>query len=196
MSKAQATRQRIIQQAAEIFNQNGYAGTSLSEIMKATGLQKGGIYNHFGSKEELALAAFDFAVEQLQQRYQEALRGKRHAPQRLKAIVEAFCSIIGNPPIKGGCPLLNTAIDSDDTHPILRARTQEAMDRWRGMIVKIVNLGIKKGEIQSSVSADHTATILISVLEGALMMSKLYGDHSHLHRATQHLFGYIDSLES
>lgn len=61
MSKAEETKEKIIKQAAQLFNQYGYAGSSMSDIMRATRLQKGGIYNHFQSKQELALAAFDFA---------------------------------------------------------------------------------------------------------------------------------------
>ena len=194
MSKAQATRTRIIEKSAEVFNQYGYAGSSISDIMQATGLQKGGIYNHFRSKDELALAAFDFAVEQLELRYAKALRGKRHSLTRLKVVVETFCLVVENPPIKGGCPLLNTAIESDDTHPALCVHTQKAMDRWRGMITKIVNLGVKKGEIKADVDADAIATIIISVLEGALMMSKLYSDFTHLNRGKQHLFHYLETM--
>ena len=61
MSKAQQTKARIVRQAAELFNQKGYAGSSIADVMQATGLKKGGIYNHFKSKDELALAAFDYA---------------------------------------------------------------------------------------------------------------------------------------
>ncbi len=192
MSKALQTRAKIIQQAANLFNQKGYAGSSLSDIMQATGLQKGGIYNHFSSKEELALAAFDFAVKQVKQRYLKALRGKRHAIEKLKAMVETFSTAIDELPIKGGCPLLNTAVESDDTHPALRARAQQAMDEWRQMIRRIVEAGMEKGEIQPLTAPDTVATIFIATLEGALMMTKLYGEPVHLKRATEHLIGYAE----
>jgi AcrR family transcriptional regulator len=55
MSKGEETKAKILHQAAELFNQQGYAGSSISDIMRVTGLQKGGIYNHFSSKDELAL---------------------------------------------------------------------------------------------------------------------------------------------
>ena len=194
MSKAKITRQRIIQEAADIFNQYGYAGSSISDVMKATGLKKGGIYNHFSSKEELAFAAFDYAQGLLQQRYSQALKSKRHANQRLKTIVETFCDVIKNPPLKGGCPLLNTAVESDDTHPGLRVRAQKAMDGWKSMLIKVIQLGIKKSEINDYVDAQASAIIFISILEGALMMSKLYDDRTHLDVAKKHLFDYIDSI--
>ena len=62
MNKGEMTRQRIIEEAAPIFNQRGYAGCSMQDVMEATGLEKGGIYRHFESKEELAAEAFKYAI--------------------------------------------------------------------------------------------------------------------------------------
>lgn len=193
MSKGEETKTRILQQAAELFNQQGYAGSSIADIMRVTGLQKGGIYNHFKNKDELALQAFDFAVACVGQHTKAVLRTKRHAVERLLGIIEVFRSFVDNPPIKGGCPLLNTAVESDDTHPILRERTQQGMNSWRRLICLIIEKGIDKGEIRSGVDADEVATIMIATLEGALMMSKLYGDAIHMQRAVNHLNNYIKS---
>jgi TetR/AcrR family transcriptional regulator, transcriptional repressor for nem operon len=194
MSKAQVTRDFIIQQAAEVFNQQGYQGASMSDIMEATHLKKGGIYNHFQSKDELALAAFDYAVGQVRQCYAVALRGKRHALDRLQAIVETFCATAESPPIKGGCPLLNTAIESDDTHPALRDHAQQAMTHWQNMICKVIRGGIQRQELRADTDSETVSTILISSLEGALMMSQLYGDRIHLERTKSHLLRYIRTL--
>lgn len=193
MSKGEETKEKILQQAAELFNQQGYAGSSISDIMRVTGLQKGGIYNHFKSKDDLALQAFDFAIAQLRQHYLAATHSKRHAIERLQAIIGVFRSNIDNPLIKGGCPLLNTAVESDDAHPALRQRTQQAMNSWRNLFYRILQKGIEKGEIRSIVDADEVTTIIISTLEGAAMMSKLYGDSIHLERAINHLTHYIES---
>ena len=61
MTKGEQTRQRLVAEAAGLFNRQGYEGSSMQDIMQATGLQKGGIYRHFGTKEELAQEAFDYA---------------------------------------------------------------------------------------------------------------------------------------
>lgn len=193
MSKGEETKEKILQQAAELFNQQGYAGSSISDIMRVTGLHKGGIYNHFKSKDELALQAFDYASAQIKQRYRVAIRSKRHAVERLQAIIGIFRSNIDNPVIKGGCPLLNTAVESDDAHPALRERTQQAMNSWRDLLCRIIQEGIKNGEICSTVDVDEVTTIIISMLEGAVMMSKLYGDSIYLERAIHHLTNYIES---
>jgi AcrR family transcriptional regulator len=194
MSKAQETRDRIIQQAAELFSLRGYAGSSMSDVMQATGLQKGGIYNHFKSKDELALAAFDYAHQLVSQRYQASLRGKRHAVDRLLSMLELYEQFLANPPLPGGCPILNTAVESDDTHPALRDRVQRALDAWRNLIHRIVQKGCDRGEIGSSTNPEQVSTVLIALLEGAIMMSKLYEDPIYLQRAIGHLKEYVRSL--
>ena len=87
--KGEQTRQRIVERAAPVFNQRGYAGTSLAELIAATGLEKGGIYNHFASKDELALAAFDHAVSLLVGRNAAAQVG-HEGLDRLTALIAAF----------------------------------------------------------------------------------------------------------
>ncbi len=191
MSKAQATKAHIIEQAATLFNQQGYAGASMSDLMRVTGLQKGGIYNHFRSKDELALGAFTFAVERIQQQFRGALWGKRHAVDRLMAILDVYDHFLSDPPVQGGCPILNTAVESDDTHPALREQAQLAMDSWRSLIERIVAKGIARGELQPTADGQTAATILIATIEGGIMLSKLYDDPAHLERALHHLKTYV-----
>jgi AcrR family transcriptional regulator len=192
MGKGDETRGRIIERATEVFNCQGYFGASMSDIMRATGLNKGGIYNHFESKEELALESFDYAMGLIQRRMSEAVESKESAADRLLAIISETFELAEDRPFPGGCPLLNTAVESDDAHPVLRDRAREAMDRWRGRIRNVVEEGKKKKEIRASVNGDRLATIIISTLEGAIMMSKLYGDIAHMRRAVDHLTEYIE----
>lgn len=194
MSKGEQTRERILAQAAGLFNQQGYFGASLADIMHETGLEKGGIYNHFASKEQLALEAFDYAVSILDRRLRLALAGKTHAVDRLLATLSYFQSYAEeDPPLAGGCPILNTAIEADDAHPALRARARSAMDTLRSTIQRIITKGIARQEIRPDVDADTFATLLIATLEGALMMTRLYNDPVHMHRAVKHMTEYIQT---
>jgi len=188
---SEETKAKIIQISADLFNTKGYSGTSISDIMEATGLKKGGIYNHFKSKEELALAAFDYAFQQISIRTLKVWKKHSNAKDRLLAIVANFSSYIDKPPISGGCPILNTAIDSDDTHPALQKKALEAMNSWRSLICRITEKGIAKGEINPRTNPDEVASVIICTVEGSIMMSKLYRDSIHLDRAIQHLSQYI-----
>ena len=193
MSKGEQTRERILARSAQLFNRQGYFGASLADIMRETGLEKGGIYNHFNSKEQLALEAFDYVFEQLQQRIRRALAGKYNAVERLLAIVSYFQELLEDPVLVGGCPILNTSIEADDAHPGLRDRARGAMDNLRGTIQRIINKGIERHEIRPEVDADACATVFIATLEGAIMLSKLYQDTVHMQRAAEHLRWYIET---
>ena len=194
MSKGEQTRERVLAQAAEVFNQRGFFGASLSDLMQATGLQKGGIYNHFESKEALALEAFDYALARIEQCLREALANKPAARDRLLAMVDVMQNNIENPPVPGGCPILNTAIESDDAHPVLRDRARHAMDQWRATIGRIIAKGINKGELRPEIDADEVASLIIATLEGGIMLSKLYNDPVHVRRSAAHMSTYIEQL--
>src|SRR3979411_2837595 len=93
MSKGEQTKQEIVQKAAPLFNQQGYEGTSLSDLMDATGLQKGGIYRHFSSKEDLAAEAFDYSWEKA---VSGSLDGVAEVPDsldRLKKMIANFVEL-------------------------------------------------------------------------------------------------------
>ena len=194
MSKAVHTRDRIIEQAAQLFNQQGFAGVSLSALMAATGLKKGGIYNHFASKDELAIAAFHYSVQLASQRQFAAMRSQRQADKRLRVMVETFVDSFDEISAWGGCPLMNTALDSDDAHPQLREQARLAMNRWRELIEHIVQKGLDRGELAPQTQPSAVATILISVLEGALALARLEGDRTPMQHAKTHLDNYINGL--
>ena len=192
MGKGEETRERILLRAARLFNEKGYFGASLADVMSVTGLQKGGLYNHFESKENLALEAFDFAVNLIGRRLEQALAGKKHAADRLLAILSVFRNYTVDPPVPGGCPVMNTAIEADDAHPALRARARAAMDNLRGLFRRILSKGIERKEIRSAVDPELAATLFIACLEGGIMLSKLYNDPVHVRRVTDYLVRYVD----
>ena len=192
MGKGTETRERIIARAAEIFNVDGYAGTAISDIMRATGLEKGGIYRHFSSKDALALAAFDYAAGQVRQRVAASLAGSPTAVATLLGFVAVFRSYAHNPPVVGGCPILNTAIESDDTNPALARRAAAVIDEWRSLIRTTVVQGIARGEIRSEIDGDALALLMIATLEGAVMLARLLRDAAPLEQAANHLCNHIE----
>jgi len=194
MSKGEETRQMILERAAPLFNQQGYAGVSLSDILHATDLKKGGIYNHFASKEQIALASFDYAWNLVQEHTRQALADKKHAVDRLYAFAAAFLDLADGSLLPGGCPIMNAAIDADDTFPALRERACNAMDVWRASLHRILKKGIERQEIRPGTEIDSFATFFISTLEGAVMLSKLYGNPVYLHHALAYVNARIDSI--
>jgi AcrR family transcriptional regulator len=194
LSKGEQTREMILQRAAQVFNRRGYFGASLADIMEATGMEKGGIYNHFSSKDDLALQAFDYAVDLVRQSFAEATRDKPHNVDRLLGVVSVFSDMSIDSPVSGGCPVLNTAVEADDAHPLLRERAQQAMDEWHNYIHRTVTRGIEKGQIRPDANPDTLATLIVATLEGAIMLSKLYGSQEHMKRAVNYLTEHLNSV--
>ena len=191
MRKGEQTRQEIIRKAAPIFNQKGYDGAALSDLMRATGLEKGGIYRHFASKEELAVAAFDYA-------WRETLDARIHDLDTIPNSVDRVRQLIANfverrGIIPGGCPLLNTAIDTDDGNSVLRERARKALAGWRDYLVQIIRAGVKAREIRAGTDAKKLATLIISSLEGAIMVYRLERDEVAMRAVRAHLENYLET---
>ncbi len=193
-TKGERTRRRIVERAAEVFNTKGYFGSSMSDLVREIGLEKGGIYNHFGSKEELALEAFDYAAGTMQERFKAALAGKQRALERLFAVVDVLGGLAEDPPVAGGCPVLNTAVESNDTHMELKERAREAMSGWLRLIGSIIKEGVRKGELRPDTDPRETASVVVATLEGAVMLSRLYDDPAYMKRSVYHLKEHLRSL--
>jgi TetR/AcrR family transcriptional regulator, transcriptional repressor for nem operon len=194
MKKGERTREHILAQSAAVFNQHGYAASSMSDLMLATKLEKGGIYNHFASKEQLALEAFDYAVALIENRFEALLEGRILAIDRLRAVMDVFLEFIHDPVLPGGCPVLNAAIEADDSNERLRERIRLVLNGWRTRIQGIVEKGVAMGELQTGTDGAQLATVMISTLEGAVMMSKVYRESSHMRIAAGFLETHIKTL--
>ena len=181
MHKGETTRQRIIEQAAPIFNQRGYAGCSMQDVMEATGLEKGGLYRHFSTKEELAAEAFRYSLERSMKLRTDNLDRSHGAVELLRSFIERFVETTSM--VRGGCPLMNTAVDADDGNPVLRGLAREAFRDWRERLAKIVREGIQSGEIRDGANPRQIANTIIAALEGAMMMSRLEGNRTALRDA-------------
>jgi TetR/AcrR family transcriptional regulator, transcriptional repressor for nem operon len=193
--KVQQTKQQIIEQAAILFNQNGYVGTSIADIMRLTGVGKSSIYRHFRDKDEIAIAAFDHTLDQIVQAVMQNVEQQDTAIDRLIGFVDTFRGFTTQPIGVGGCPILNTAIESDDTHPAMRLHVQQAVNQIRALVGSIVWLGIRQGQIAADTDVEQVSTIVFVTIEGAIMMSKLYGNDVYLDRAIAHLHQYINELQ-
>ena len=192
MNKGELTRQRIIAAAAPLFNQRGFEGCSMQDVMEAANLEKGGIYRHFANKEELAAACFEFS-------FAEAMRSRSgevdHIPNavdQLRYLVERF--VRASSTVPGGCPLMNTAIDADDGNAHLRKLALRGLRDWRSRLVRIVKGGIARGEIRPETDPVRIANVLVALLEGSLMISRMEKSPRALEDARETLEGVLDSI--
>jgi len=122
MTKAAKTRQLIIEKTSSLFNVKGYAGTSLSDMTMATGLTKGSIYGNFKNKDEVAIAVYDYNTCRITHALREETDSKESATDKLYAITNYYRTNWKRMFERGGCPILNTAIEADDNLPFLKKK--------------------------------------------------------------------------
>lgn len=194
MSKAEKTKQFIIEKTAPVFNKKGYAGTSLNDIIDQTGLTKGSIYGNFENKDEVALAAFEYNVNKVSALFKEEIQKQNTIKEKLLVYPLLYEKFLKYPFPEGGCPILNTAIEADDTHPLLRAKALSAFSNWKNAIIRLIEKGKEKKEIKKNVNAEETAIAIIALIEGGIMLTKLTGKTSYIKTITQKVIDIINDL--
>ncbi|WP_063565819.1 TetR/AcrR family transcriptional regulator [Paenibacillus sp. O199] len=192
MRKGQITKEHIIRESAALFNTKGYTGASLSEIIERCGVRKGGIYNHFESKDEIALAAFDYSVSQMLRFHSQALEGVTSSKDKLLAICGVYIDMMENNTLEGGCPLLNTAVESDDAHPLLKERAQHAMTNLLNELTQVLIQGMEQKEFRADIALEEVSSNIIAIIEGGVMLSKLYEDSKYIRHAVLHITQFMD----
>ena len=195
-SKAERTRIFIVEKTAPIFNAKGFAGTSLSDLTEATGLTKGSIYGNFENKDEVALAAFDYNFGKVTGFVKEKILAKENSIDRLLIYPQMYRNFLKIPFLRTGCPILNTATDADDTHPILKEKAAQALRFWKKSIENQVKRGIERNEIKRNANPVQIAVVMISLIEGAIMQAKVTDRSTELNIAMDYLTQVIEDLKA
>lgn len=195
ISKAEKTRQFIIEKTAPIFNAKGYAGTSLNDMTEATGLTKGSIYGNFSNKDEVAVAAFEFNLKKVNAIVERELAKESSAKQKLLVYVKVYQDFLKHPFPEGGCPVLNTAVEADDTHPLLKQKAGDAVLNWKKMVSGLIKKGIDQKEFRKGVDPEEMALAIIAMIEGATMIARVTGKAQFRTIIMQSVKKLVQSLE-
>jgi TetR/AcrR family transcriptional regulator, transcriptional repressor for nem operon len=187
-------REAILASAAPIFNRHGFAGTSIADILTATSLEKGGLYNHFASKEALAIAAFDYAWKEVNAHFARTLHGTESGAPYLHAYVNAFERYSQQPVVAGGCPLANAALDADDSLPFLQEHVREALGQVQSLVRHHVVRGVEKGHFPAGTDVEGVADFIFSALEGAMLLARGLRRADSIHHVARMLREWLTSL--
>ncbi|HEY9048322.1 MAG TPA: TetR/AcrR family transcriptional regulator [Ohtaekwangia sp.] len=172
MTKAERTRQYIIEKTAPLFNKKGFDGTSLKDLTDSTGLTKGAIYGNFADKEEIALEAFKYSMTKVREMVHLEMEDANTYKKQLIALLEFYARYVFNPPVAGGCPLLNTAVEADDHHlPMRKVVVKELLETIH-FITSLLDKGVKAGEFKKGIKTNEIAYTLFCSVEGALMFAR------------------------
>lgn len=194
ITKSENTKRLIIEKTASVFNTKGYAGTSINDLMIATGLSKGCIYGNFENKDEIALQVFDHNFAKVTQHMKERILATDSSIERLLVYPQTYKNYFRYPYLQAGCPILNTATEADDTHPKLKERAQRALGFWKTSIENQIKRGILRQEIKEETDPTEFAVIMISMIEGAFMQAKVNNHMTELKIAMSFLEKLIRNL--
>lgn len=189
LSKAEKTKEYIIERSAPLFNKKGYAGTSLSDIMEATALTKGSVYGNFENKDELAVAVYHYNFYSLRKRIAQDVRLHEKALDKLLSITNYYRNNWKQVCERGGCPILNASVEADDHLSYLKKPVQDSIKVFVKDIVYIIELGQKTKEFKRKIDPAEYAYTIITILEGAVMLLKTMNNQ-------QLLFSALDRIDA
>ncbi len=179
MTKAERTRQFIIEKAAPIFNKKGIAGTAISDIMEATKLAKGGVYGNFENKDEICLEAFNYLTKTLAAEINHGMDSQVSAKDKLFALLDFYRDRLQKNNT-GGCPILNFGTEADDTNPVIKQRVKETIQSSQNRIANTVKRGIEAGEFKTTFDAETFAIKMFAMIEGAILISRVQNSNDHM----------------
>lgn len=189
------TREKILTKSGVLFNTQGYKATSISDITSATGFTKGAIYRHFKNKAVLEKETLFHLSSIMFEKLRARIKSEETAGEKLRSVFRYFESYISHPEVKGGCPLMNVAIEADDADPLLRKEAVKLLEMFRASIATILKNGIRYNQIRKDIDLQYYASLIIAILEGSIMMSKLRGDNTDIRWAIKHLEQQLTLIE-
>ncbi len=192
MTKAEKTKQRIIEKAAPIFNEKGISGTSIDDVLHAAQVAKGCLYNHFEDKAALSNEVADYLLNKITSNSIGAINKGQTAHEKICSYMD-FSRDALNTSIQGGCPIFNFAVEADDNNPVVKEKVKSSMEGALKNFSSILKSGIKNGEYDSSLNPDEFALKLFSSIEGTTLICRVLNSNKPMHTL---LRGLRTELES
>jgi AcrR family transcriptional regulator len=175
--RGEQTRRHILETAAGAFAERGYAGASLNDVIRMSGVTKGGFYFHFPSKEALALAVLQDKQEQWAGRVLAATMRYESAFEQLAAIPGALCDLHEQDPSARAIGRLCMELSED---PDLAPATRRQFGAWVELTASIVRRAQAEGSLRPDVTPEAAAETLVAAFVGLEMMSDVQSHRSDL----------------
>jgi AcrR family transcriptional regulator len=179
MTKAEKTRDFILRSTAPLFNTKGVAATAITDIMKVTKMAKGSLYVHFANKEELAHDAVDYNLGQFIARTSAEAGKYKSAKAKFFGLLD-YLSDPQNPPVKGGCPMMNFGMEADDTNEVIREKVHQTIRDVQQSMMDILKQGIHDGEFRKGWNYKEFAIKAYAMLEGGIFIARVAKDNTQV----------------
>jgi len=169
--KGGETRRRILETAAELFLEHGYAGTSMNDIIRASGLTKGGFYFHFTSKIEVAAEALELLRTEMRQDILSAAGEHGRAVDQIAAIVRAVAANKANAPSGAALGRLCIELGTEPDVP-----PQDPFGEWFRLIAALFRQAAAEGDMDPAADADQAAHFAVTAYLGMDHVADVSGD--------------------
>lgn len=192
--KAERTKQFIIEKTAPLFNKKGFDGTTLSDMEQATGLTKGSLYGNFRDKDEIAAEAFRYSMMKVRELVRSRVDAVTTYKEQLEALLDFYAQYVFNPPVAGGCPLLNTAIEVDDARAPMRRVVVKELTSTIDFISNLLKKGVQVGEFQKGIKPRELAYTFFCAVEGAVIFSRVERSEEPMNIIVKHCKGILEQI--
>lgn len=172
-SKGQETQSHILKESRRLFTVQGFQNTSISQVIVATGVKKGNLYYHFPSKEALGLAVLIDARDEFFTILEDSLSGENPMLKILNSC-NTILGMMQQSNFVGGCLFGNTALEMTDSNSSFGKVIQEVFLRWTELIEQELLQASKDNIPVPPVSPAALATSVVAILEGGIMLSRVY----------------------
>jgi len=178
LEKGRLTRERVIITATELFRKNGFHNTSLSQILAAAGLTKGGFYFHFRSKEELGDAVIDYMRDFWVHNVLEDVVKEKGALKRIERMFDIMIETHEGNAFHGCALLAVLTAEMMEVETHFSERLRKIYSDWKDSIVEILKKGKQEGLFKEWVDPDCLALLIIGTFQGTTVMAHL--DPAHI----------------
>lgn len=184
MTKGEDTRHAILGEALALASEVGLGGVSIGALAERVGMSKSGLFAHFASKENLAVAILEEAARRVvEEVVAPALRAPRGEP-RLRALFERWLAWAGGG-LPGGCIFMAAAMELDDRPGPARDRLVASQRDWLGTLAQAVRIAIEEGHFRRGTDPEQLAFELYAVGHAYHTLVRLLRDPSAEKRARQ-----------
>src|SRR6516162_5118235 len=192
--RGRASRERIVERAAELFAERGIAATSLDEVLAAAGAGKGQFYHYFRSRDELAAAAVEQRCAQVVTGLTQALGGVSSLPELEQALAGFIAGFeqMGLP----GCPIGTLATQVAGRNEAARLQAAAGFDAWERLLADALTRMRQRGELRADALPAMLATGLLASIEGGMVLSQTRKDVASLRIAVNSGLAQVRTYQS
>ena len=195
-TKGTRTRRKIIEKSMQLFSVKGYYNTSISDILAAADLTKGGLYGHYASKEDIWYAVYEEAVKIWKGIVFKGIRNNTDPLKRIEKFIENdMRDYLGGDVFEGGCFFLNMLVELSGQSASMSKQILRGFVRLSGLLHSWLEEAHQKGMLQENLDLKEVANFIIISLNGAAALYISSKDRNILAQTVQQLRFYINQLK-